>query len=257
MIKSHVKGHIWWTESYTRDHFTLNLLNSPKARLINFIWNVQVSKILYITIQAIVFKILNSSENVKQLNRAHEISGLIWFKRENVVSSCLVQILSGAFWVITCYLTMSPKSNQVFIMLQCYIHSNLVPICPISCTQESVTLSQQDSHEKQTNNMPLFPLLGWVCVCVWGGGGGGGHKKNKECLISKILTDWLPATICGVEDCDWPGSLDSLPHEHFTCCSIITCPCTPHIACAACSLLPNLKISPNKIIIINDWAQNC
>ena len=93
--------------------------------------------------------------------------------------------------------------------------------------------------------MSPFPFVS-VCVCV-GGGGGGGHKKNKECVLSEILTDWLPATICGVEDCDWPGSLDSLPHEHFTCCSIITCPCTPHIACAACSLLPNLKIGQIKL----------
>ena len=142
-----------------------------------------------------------------------------------------MQILSGALRVITCNLAMSPKSNRVFIMpsIQIWFQSaRYLAHRKVSCG------SQKDPHEKQKNNinMSLFPLLG---------GGGGGHKK-KKCLLSEKLTDWLPATICGVEDCDWPGSLDSLPHEHFTCCSIITCPCTPHIACAACSLLPNLKI---------------
>ena len=36
------------TESYTRDHFIFNQLNSPKASLINFIWNDHSCKILYL-----------------------------------------------------------------------------------------------------------------------------------------------------------------------------------------------------------------
>lgn len=54
------------------------------------------------------------------------------------------------------------------------------------------------------------------------------------------LTDWLPI-ICGVDDWDCCVSLLSLPHEHFTCCSLTTWPWTPHIAWPALSLLENLK----------------
>ena len=41
--------------------------------------------------------------------------------------------------------TVTPKSNQHFIMSQCYIHANLfkihLPVHEISCKQESVTLT--------------------------------------------------------------------------------------------------------------------
>ena len=79
----------------------------------------------------------------------------------------------------------SPKSNQVFIMSQCYIHTNLVPICPpvheISCTQESVPW--RSPHHKQ-----------YVPSSSVGGGGGGQGRGGHEYIAwaGKILN--LPGT---------------------------------------------------------------
>ena len=98
---------------------------------------------------------------VARVTPEFQLNPMFWFRR------CHLKIIKMAAMVALKIRARSPKPDQVFPMLQCYIHTNLVPICSlvnvISCTQESVhhTPTPMGSAPKTINPIPLKQGDNW------------------------------------------------------------------------------------------------